>query len=313
MIEITEDGASPKVRVRPTYDDAGNQQLISPPEEYRPILYGLANDLRLKLKSNHKNHRFVHTTANVRMRGTIFQTEREKWIVLRRIPPLPFNVGEIGFSQSHTKMIQAWTDMPGLILICGGFGSGKTTTAASFFTDHLERNGGLGITAESPPEYFLQGTVNEHTLCFQIPIEPDDDFQWSKTAADIRTAAPSIIYIGEILNSTIANITLDLAMTARPVIATSFGADPAEAIEHMLSLAAAKDPTTTEHKRQLLSKCLTGISHQVLVNGKPRVEIFNVAGSDHLHVRQMIAQSEGLSDEINRQNAQDHNFDHYDD
>src|SRR5690606_10186105 len=47
--------------------------------------------------------------------------------------------------------------LPGLIVVCGKTGAGKTSTAASLIKARMERYGGVAITVEDPPEVRLNG------------------------------------------------------------------------------------------------------------------------------------------------------------
>lgn len=235
--------------------------------------------LRENLLAVHENApkvaRFAYNHGEVRLRVAILKTDRATvWVALRRIPPMVPTVEALSMDPMHAEKVRRWLRRPGLTLVVGTFGAGKTWTSTSFFRDNLEENGGFGIMMECPIEFSLTERVGSNGLSLQLPISETDERQWSESAANVRKANPHIIMIGEIANPASCLAAVGLADTGRPVIATTHGGDHTAAIQNLATMA---DQARLHNARNILAERLTGIMHQTLERGRPTTRLLDVA------------------------------------
>jgi twitching motility protein PilT len=245
---------------------------ISP--QYRTDLETLRETLREKIAAHPTRTRFVHNLAGVRVRATVIhQEEDDIAVVLRRIPPNVPALLDLNIAGHILEPMREWLRKPGIVLVSGTFGTGKTTTASTLFHDYLEIHGGLGIAMESPVEFPLKGDIGQGGLCYQIEIDETHERAWDEAAANTRKSNPAIVFIGEISSPAIARTALSLSTTGRPILATIHGSTHAETIENLIDFAG-RDKTVDP--RRILAHSLTGIALQTLVGNLPAISLLDV-------------------------------------
>ena len=90
----------------------------------------------------------------------------------------------------------------GLVVITGGAGMGKSTTAATLLLDRLTHLGGVAITIEDPPEYPLHG-LHGKGFCVQTDLREGVGFevQLADALRSFTTEAHSLLLMGELRNA----------------------------------------------------------------------------------------------------------------
>ncbi len=136
-------------------------------------------------------------------------------IVLRMLNQndVPLNLKSLGFSPSHTKIIETILEIPaGLVLVCGPTGSGKTTTLAAMLKE-LNRSEIKIISIEDPVEYRIDGIT-------QIQVHEELGLGFNDALRRIFRQDPDIIMVGEIRDTETAELAVRAALTGHLVFAT---------------------------------------------------------------------------------------------
>ncbi len=136
-------------------------------------------------------------------------------IVLRMLNSndVPLNLESLGFSASHTKIIESILTIPaGLVLVCGPTGSGKTTTLAAMLKE-LNSSEIKIISIEDPVEYRIDGIT-------QIQVNEELGIGFNAALRRIFRQDPDIIMIGEIRDTETAELAVRAALTGHLVFAT---------------------------------------------------------------------------------------------
>lgn len=127
----------------------------------------------------------------------------------------------------------------GLILIVGGTGQGKTTTASAIVVSRLLKFGGFAYTIEDPPEMPLNGW-HDSGYCSQTFVSRSAENQWQESIKDALRSQPaatkSILYIGEVRDQDCAKGLLRAASSGFLVVATAFGLDIQNGLQSLVQL-----------------------------------------------------------------------------
>lgn len=192
--------------------------------------------------------------------------------ILRR---LRHNVPHIEGLGLPVDELRRWVGRsPGLIMVCGPTGSGKSTTMAALI-DEINHNNALHIVSiEDPIEYvFDQGA----SLLTQRQVGIDT----ASYAAGIRSAlrqGVDMIMVGEVRDRETAEAVLNAAETGHLVMTTLHNKSVLDAIERF---GLFFDSAETENRMTVLSHVLIGLIAQRLVTG---VQGEPVLLTEHLEV-----------------------------
>lgn len=165
------------------------------------------------------------------------------WYRLRQQPSIPPRLENLQVTLAPAIMdilLHENLANGGLLLVTGGPGSGKTTTASSIVVSRLHKFGGMAYTVEDPPEHPLNGWHGEG-YCAQTRVEEAeaDPEAWSKAIRGaLRSQAaktPTILFIGEIRDDAAALAALRGAAQGFLVVATSFATDLISGISNFAS------------------------------------------------------------------------------
>jgi len=177
---------------------------------------------------------YAVSMANRRYRVNRMTTRgRLRW-VLRLLPETIPNLLQVALPPAAIKAFLEAKN--GLFLVCGGTGSGKSTTIAALILERAKRKQEHIITFEDPIEYlYPQGLPS---LLSQREIGTDEmDF-----AASLRAAlrqAPDVILVGEIRDGETAEIALQAAETGHVVVATLHTSTAAQTVQRYLKLVSS--------------------------------------------------------------------------
>lgn len=130
--------------------------------------------------------------------------------ICRRFNLAPGPLDTLGMPRAVSNKLLDGNIKDGLVVFLGPTGSGKSTTAASYIHDRLERHGGVCWTIESPVELPLQGQHGKG-ICYQTEVDSDSDIGEALTS--LYRSSPNIIFIGEVKD----------AKAAREAVAASLG------------------------------------------------------------------------------------------
>ena len=206
------------------------------------------------------------TYEGMRMRYVVMSSEGEVWASMRAVPLDVPDFEKLGLNPQFVRKMRGMAKKKGLIIVGGKTGDGKTTTCVSLLKGFLERHGGMLYTIEDPPEYGLQGAINEKAFCLQYEIRDNDD--WAKAAKSAMRSRPDYILFGEIRTPEAAENLLKTLTSGHLVVATIHAGQVSDTIAALMQLA--------EHKlgkvaRDSLADRLLAAVHQTMTADGPDI------------------------------------------
>lgn len=198
---------------------------------------------------------FATSLAGARLRVNIFTTTRGLSIAIRL---LPGHIPTLDQLNLH-PCLRELTDLEsGLVLFCGPTGSGKSTTIASLVEEINKRRPAHIITLEDPIEFQFTSSaafVEQRELGTHFP-------SFEQGLLDTLREYPDIIVVGELRESEVVRLTLDMAESGHLVFATLHASSPEEAVYRMCN---SFSPDSQDFVRYQLSSSLRAIIVQSLV------------------------------------------------
>lgn len=158
----------------------------------------------------------------------------EPIFVCRRFRIAAGTLASLGMPLNIAEKLMAPDLREGLVILFGKTGSGKTTTAASFVRERLDRFGGVCWTIENPVELNLEG-VHGKGVCYQTEIESDDEIEHS--LHHIYRATPNIIFIGELRTSAAVREAISASTSGHLVVATFHAGDLVAGVARLARMA----------------------------------------------------------------------------
>lgn len=213
---------------------------------------------------------------------TIRKTDEQQDWCLRRIRSdvLPFQ--DLMIDPKVKRILNSYADRRGLVLICGSFGSGKTTTAASLFDHWVSMKNEVGVTLEDPPEVSLSRQGNKGTI-YQIDLtekSPEDGIK------KLRRWAPRYVMLGEIRTAEAAQELLQISQSGPLVLTTIHASDPVSAITALMRFASAR--MSENDARDLIARTLLGIVYQTFEKKRLRARFLSVGEKEDNSIRTKI-------------------------
>ncbi len=162
---------------------------------------------------------------------------------------LMLGLSELGFLDEDEATFRKLIAQPnGVLLVTGPTGSGKTTTLYGCL-NFLNNPDLKLVTVEEPVEYMLPG-VN------QVQVNTDINFGFSNALRAILRQAPNIIMVGEIRDTTTAEIATQASLTGHLVFSTLHTNDAPSAVTRLVDMGV---------KPFLVATSITGVMGQRLV------------------------------------------------
>ena len=176
----------------------------------------------------------------------------EKWVI-RILATVKHSLAQLGMSARIQTSLLSALRVPGLIIVGGATGSGKTTTVHALLQT-LNREVQHIVTLEDPIEYVLPGVT-------QIAITPEVSFH--AALRSVLRQDPDVLFLGEIRDSETAQVAVRAALTGHTVLATIHVRDTSEISLRLLDLGV---------NERLITAVLTASLTQYLecVNGSRR-------------------------------------------
>lgn len=137
-------------------------------------------------------------------------------LFLRILPERAPSLAALGYESFLRPWLLKDPDEPGIVILAGATGSGKSTLIASVIQEMLDEYPLHVITAEDPIEYVFQESVGEVS---QREI-PDDIKSYDAALVNAMREDPDVIFIGETRDSATARATLQAAETGHLVFTT---------------------------------------------------------------------------------------------
>jgi len=224
-----------------------------------------------------------------RFRVNIF-TQRGSCAIVMRV--IPSNVPDFKSLHLPEQLSDAAQVRPGIVLVTGPTGSGKSSTLAAFVNKINEEKACHVITIEDPIEFLhshKRATIHQRELYSDTP-----SFALALRAA--LRQAPKLILVGEMRDKETIEVALEAAETGHMVYSTLHTIDASKTIERIVGVFPSSDQPAI---RGRLAKSFRYIISQRLIpkpDGAGRVAVFEILKST-LRTREYVqkGESEGKS------------------
>ena len=163
------------------------------------------------------------------VRLSSFPTIHGETFVLRiLVRDCPFTFESLGYRPSERAAVKRMLAKPGLVLITGPTGCGKSTTLACFLLMLASRSRHI-VTIEDPVEYIVSGTD-------QLSLPSDGKLRYTDALRSVLRQDPDILMVGEIRDEETARTAVRAAITGRLLLSTLHTSDTAAAIPRLRDL-----------------------------------------------------------------------------
>jgi twitching motility protein PilT len=219
-----------------------------------------------------------------RFRVNIF-TQRGSCAIVMRV--IPSAVPDFKTLHLPEQLGDAAQVRPGIVLVTGPTGSGKSSTLAAFVNKINEEKACHVITIEDPIEFLHQhkrATIHQRELYSDTP-----SFALALRAA--LRQAPKLILVGEMRDKETIEVALEAAETGHMVYSTLHTIDASKTIERIVGVFPSSDQPAIRNR---LSKSFRYIISQRLIpkpDGAGRVAAFEILKST-LRTREYVQKGE---------------------
>lgn len=239
--------------------------------------------LRTKLNETDKED-FSVVHDGIRYRGSRARLANgEHWVCLRRISSHVPTLEQLRIDPLLLAPLRDMGYRHGLIIVCGGTGQGKSTTANAILADYLNRLGHVAMTIEDPVEFNLAGERGNGGYCFQVEVE--DDQSWAPALKRALRWHPRYMLVGEIRSGAAAAQVLRAATSGHLVITTLHAGSVDKGIQAMIQIAENEiGPRAVE----LVAEGISAVLHQTLTPDGPDISFLFTDPSGTDSARQYI-------------------------
>jgi twitching motility protein PilT len=219
-----------------------------------------------------------------RFRVNIF-TQRGSCAIVMRV--IPSSVPDFKTLHLPEQLGDAAQVRPGIVLVTGPTGSGKSSTLAAFVNKINEEKACHVITIEDPIEFLhahKRATIHQRELYSDTP-----SFALALRAA--LRQAPKLILVGEMRDKETIEVALEAAETGHMVYSTLHTIDASKTIERIVGVFPSTDQPAI---RGRLAKSFRYIISQRLIpkpDGTGRVAVFEILKST-LRTREYVQKGE---------------------
>ena len=220
-----------------------------------------------------------------RFRVNVF-TQRGSCAIVMRV--IASSVPDFNALNLPTQLAEAAELRPGIVLVTGPTGSGKSSTLAALVDRINDERACHIITIEDPIEFLhnhKRSTIHQRELHSDAP-----SFALALRAA--LRQAPKLILVGEMRDRETIEVALDAAETGHLVYSTLHTIDAAKTVERIIGAFALSDQNAV---RTRLAKSFRYIISQRLIprkDGAGRVAAFEILKST-LRTREYVQKGEG--------------------
>ena len=238
------------------------------PDDYDEFLQEVMNTY----DGNNPSYLVKYKGLNYRVERTV--TLDGQQYCAHKMPHSVPDINKLGMEEHLLKYLKSLSGAPGLILLAGTTGSGKTTTLSALLREFLVRDGGYAFTLEDPVEMPLDGTYHtvngELGICKQM-TPPGGS--WEAGLKSMLRSKPRYVYLGEIRDPEIASEALRAAISGHLVMSTIHASTVTDAIQSIVKYAAATG-ISEEMAYDLVGNGILAVLHQTLVGvpKRPKIE-----------------------------------------
>ena len=231
-IEPEKEGTKIRLRI----DGLLHDLIDLPKATYEALLSRIKLVARIKLNIADKpqDGRFSFILGEDAMEARIatLPAEYGEAVVLRVLNPKNLiEIGQLGLRKEVLSILRSELKRPnGMVVVTGPTGSGKTTTLYAFLKE-IHKPEIKIITIEDPIEYHLEGIS-------QTQVHPEKGYDFASGLQAIVRQDPDVILVGEIRDTTTAQIALQAALTGHLVFSTLHTNDAPGTISRLMSLEA---------------------------------------------------------------------------
>lgn len=213
---------------------------------------------KMCMQSPETEPEFTLSYEGLRFRVTTMNTETGKVWFLSRIDAQVRPIHVLPVPKPFVEFVLR-PRLHGLILVTGGFGTGKTTTASSLFCHRIETLGGTGTALEDPASEVQMAGRRGQGRIISIPVSRKNG-GYHTALQLVRRSRADFVLIGEIRDAVTAIEAQDIANTDMPVIATMHASSIEEAFDKYQSYLRSKDASSAEANSRL-ALSVAGIIH----------------------------------------------------
>ena len=220
-------GFPPAVKVHGKITPLSNTSLSS--EHTQAMTYAIMNDKQLKEFEATKECNFAVNPAGVgRFRANAFVQQGYSGLVLRTIETEVPNIDKLRLPEVMKDIVMT---KRGLVLMCGGTGSGKSTSLAAMIDYRNQNSFDHIITIEDPIEY-----VHPHKNCIimqrEVGVDTDD---WDIALKNTLRQTPDVILLGEIRDRETMEFGVAFAETGHLAMATLHANNANQAMDRIIN------------------------------------------------------------------------------
>ncbi len=236
-----------------------NEEKVLTPSDLNGIIESFLRKGELEELTREREVVSIYLWANrLRFRVRVFYQKGYLAASFRLIPSVIRSPKELGLPDVVTQLLNK---QKGLIIITGPYGSGRTTTGASFL-ETLNRNRGLHIqTLEQPIEYLL---VNNQSIIEQRQVNRDT-LSFMKGLEDVQGEDINVVFVSGLFENGQEEKLLELSESGRLVIVIMDADSVVSSLERFISNI---DKDRRDWGRDLLSEVLLGVLSQRIL---PRI------------------------------------------
>lgn len=239
---------------------AGGRGLEPVPDALRERCRGLASDA--SASANGRDDYRIWSCGQP-YRVSVMRSQTGVGYALRPMQPLRA-LDEIGLAAPLLTGLRGLCQGKGLIVVSGGTGDGKTTTAGALFADAVRAQAWAGFTLEDPPEIDLEGEYRiegrpEVGRIWQQEVLQDG---WGDGIKRLLRYQPDAILVGECRDdSRAAREAISAALNGHLVVTTVHADGAVATVERLLMLARGVD-WPIDRIGQSLASGLRAVLHQ---------------------------------------------------
>jgi len=192
--------------------------------------------------------------SGVRCRVSLYRTIRGIALAIRLLTTAASDLRSCNLHPELRRLVESG---PGLVVISGPTGSGKSTTLSALIEEVNAVRARHIVTLESPIEYLF---ANRRSYIRQREI-PTHSPSFEQAIVDALRENPDLLVIGEMRTPEVMRLTLNAAETGHLVLATMHSASCAEALSRIVMSFPAEIQGSI---RAQLADCLVGVLCQRL-------------------------------------------------
>jgi twitching motility protein PilT len=266
------------------------------PQEWAPELRRLFQAVDAQARNAPSMRDFSVPYEDVMYRVAVIDDVRHRVYALRRgaadVPPLD----ACGLSSAVAQWILARKH--GLILVAGGFGTGKTTTVSSL-ARQFAFDGALVVTLEDPPELPLSG---DHGAGRILQVQVDRRNIDQEIQQTLRMAF-DVLFVSEIRTPTMATEVITASTNGQLILSTIHADSAVNAVSRIATLAAGGDARAGHGNekvvREMLGSGLVAVIYMTKVGESQRAPSEYLLGGSDVRAKIGAGEYAGLQNAVN--------------